>query len=81
MSQTIFKYFNFFSSIIDKVFWLKSKGLSEQIITIHVPSDNNFTPKLTYVRNSKMAVKFEANCLKQDKIPFNHRNVVNGFTI
>ena len=29
-----------------------------------------------YIYNSKIVVKFEGNCLKQDKVPFSHRNVV-----
>ena len=33
-------------------------------------SDNSFTPKLPYIRNSKIAVKCEGNSLKQEKISF-----------
>ena len=29
-----------------------------------------------YIHNSEQAVKFEGNRLKQDKVPFAHRNVV-----
>ena len=43
----------------------KSKGLSEENITNPATSDNSFTPKLTYNHNSKVAVKFEENCIRQ----------------
>ena len=54
--------------------------MSERSITIPATSDNSFTPKLTYIHNSKV-VKFEENRLKQDKIPFTHGNVVNYFIL
>ena len=42
----------------------KSKTLSEETITSHVTSDNNFASKLAYIHNTKIAVEFEVNCLK-----------------
>ena len=40
-------------------------------------SDTSFAPKFTYIHNSKIAVRFDRNCLKQDKVSFTHTNVVN----
>ena len=37
---------------------------------------NSFAPKFFYIHNSKIALKLERNCLKQDKLPFTQRNVV-----
>ena len=37
--------------------------------------------KLLYIHNSKIAVKFEGNCLKQEEVSFTHGNVVNLFTV
>ena len=65
--QPVFKYFQTFSSTIDKIFGLKSKQLS----------DTSFAPKFTYIHNSKIAVRFDRNCLKQDKVSFTDTNVVN----
>lgn len=42
----------------------KSKRLSEETITSHVTSDNNFASKLAYIHNAKIVVEFEVNCLK-----------------
>ena len=36
---------------------------------------------LLYIHNSKKAVKFEGNCLKQEEVSFTHGNVVNLFTV
>ena len=50
------------TATIDKIFTWKSKIFSEESIT----TDSSFAPKLTFIHNAKMAVKPEANCLKQD---------------
>ena len=63
--QPVFEYFQIFSSIVCKMLGWKSKGLSQENITTPATSDNSFTPKLTYNHNSKIAVKFEGNCVKQ----------------
>ena len=63
--QPVFDYFQIFSSIVCKMLGWKSKGLSEENITNPATSDNSFTPKLTYNHNSKVAVKFEENCIRQ----------------
>ena len=42
---------------------MKSKCSSEESITTPATLDNSLPPK----RNSKIAVTFEINCLKQDK--------------
>ena len=54
----------------------KSKGLSEEIIKTPASSDNSFTPKLTLVHNSKIALKSEGNYFNQDKVYLTHKNVV-----
>ena len=66
ISQPVFKYFQIYTDIIviDKMLGWKSKRLSEETITSHVTSDNNFASKLAYIDNAKIAVEFEVNCLK-----------------
>lgn len=49
--------------------------ISKASITTPDRTDNSFAPKLTLIHNSKLAIKFEENCLKQDKGPFTHENV------
>ena len=43
--------------------------------------DYSLTPKLTYIHNFKIAVKFEGNSLKQDELSLTHGNVVNIFIV
>ena len=53
--------------------------MSEQKIETSATLDNFFSSKLTYFHNSKKAVKFELSCLKQSKISFTPKYVVNIF--
>ena len=43
---------------VDKILGCKSKGNLEEIITTPAASVNSFTPKLTYIHNSKIAVNY-----------------------
>ena len=54
----------------------KSKGLSDEIIEPSSTSDNSLLPALSYFGN-KTRAKFYGSCLKQDKITFTHRKIVN----
>ena len=65
-----------FSRTIYKSLGWKSKGLSEENITTLATSDKSFVPKVTYIHNSKIAIKCEGNFSKQDKVSFTDRNVV-----
>ena len=51
-------------------FW-KSKGLSDENITVPATNDYSLNPQLSYPGN-KTRVEFKTNCLKQDKITYNH---------
>ena len=59
-------------------FW-KSKGLSDENITAPTRSDYSLNPQLGYLGN-KTRVEFKGSCLKQDKIRYTHRKIVN-FTL
>ena len=58
------------------MFEWKYKEFPEESIITPARSDNSFIPKLTYIHNSKVAVKFERNCLK-NKVSFTHRTIAN----
>ena len=53
---------------INKIFGWKSKELSEESIKTPSTANNRSAPKLIYIHNSKIAVRFLDNCLKQDKV-------------
>ena len=59
---------------------LKSNGLSDEIIKPPTTSDNRFAPALGYIGN-KLRVKFDGNCLKQDKITFTYGKTVNIYIV
>ena len=40
-----------------------------------------FSPKLTYIHNSKMAPKYEGSCLEQNTEYFDHRSAMNLFIL
>ena len=43
-------------------------------------SNNSITPKLSYY-GSKLRVKFNGSCLKQDKITYTHEAIANIFIV
>lgn len=79
ISQPDFKHFQISSVTVDKIFAWESIGLSEESIITSTTPDNNFTQKLIYIYNSKVAVKSERIFSKQDEVSFTHRNVVTLF--
>ena len=69
-----------FKSLFDVSSW-KSKGLSNKSLKPPTTSDNRLTPILNYYDGPKMKVSFNRNCLKQDKVTFNHGKIVNIYII
>ena len=60
-------------------FW-KSKGVFGERINSITISTYSITPKLIYYGN-KIRTKFNGSCLKQDKITYNHRKIINIQTV
>ena len=60
-------------------FW-KSKGLSDKRINYITASNYSITPKISYY-GSKIRVKFNGSCLKQDKATYSHRKIANIYTV
>ena len=77
--QPVYRYFktvtnsNYISS------W-KSKGLSAESIKSPTTSDNSLTPALSYY-DYNIKVKFTGSCLKQSKITYTHKKVVNIYIV
>ena len=55
--------------------------MSNEKIKTHITGNHSLSPKLTWINNSKIRVRFKGSCLKQDKIIFTPRNVVNLFIV
>ena len=77
--QPITKYFKVIGST-DYVSSWKYKGLSAETFKPPASSDNNLTPTLSYY-GTKTGVKVTGSCLKQPKISYNHRKVVNIYLV
>ena len=54
--------------------------MSDETIKPPTTSNNSLALGLSYICN-KMRVKFVGNCLKQDKLTFTHRTIVNIFIV
>ena len=57
----------------------KSKGLSDESIKPPTEPGNSPAPKLKLIHNSKIAVEFKGSYMKQEKVTFSYRKVVNFF--
>ena len=77
--QPMYQYFKRFISIGsgNYIYFWKSKGLSNKNMTVPTTSDYNLNPQLDYLGTSE----FKASCLKQDKITYTHRQIVNIQTV
>ena len=58
------------------IYFLKSKGLSDERINSITVSNYSITPSLDY-RGAKIRVKFNGSCLKQSKITYSRGKIVN----
>ena len=57
-----------------------SKGLSNESITPPSAANNFLTPSLNYL-GTKIRVKFNGSCLKQDKVTYTHRKKINIYFV
>ena len=81
--QPLFRYFkvNTITSVANYILSWQSKGLSANTIKSPATSDNSLTPTTNYYYAGKIRAKFTGNCLKQDKVIFNHGKVVNIYIV
>ena len=77
--QPMYRYFKMTTNT-DYISSWKSKGLSDEIIQPLTTSDNSLTPALNYY-GTWTRVRFTGSCLKQSKISYNHRKVVNIYIV
>ena len=76
------KYFKLNSvvTVADYVLSWQSKGLSNESIKPPTTSNNSFSPRLSYY-GTKIRVQFTRSCLKQSKITFTHKKIVNIYIV
>ena len=78
----MYRYFKMITNT-DYVSLWKSKGLSAESVKPPATSDNSLTPALPALSycGTKTRVKFTGSCLKQPKIPYTDRKVVNIYIV
>ena len=74
------KYFKIASDNPSIILSWKSKGLSDESIKPPTTSNKMLNPSLDFV-GTKARVKFNGDCLKQEKITFNHGKIVNIYIV
>ena len=58
----------------------KYKGLSAESIKLLATSNNSSSPLIDYLGN-KIRLKFSGICLKQPKLQYTHRAIVNIYIV
>ena len=77
--QPLYRYFKTVTNTNHISSW-KSRGLSAESIKLPTTCDNSLTPKLSYF-DYRISVKFTGSCLKQPKITYTHKKVVNIYIV
>ena len=78
--QAVCKYFKTVSANDSNILSWKSKGLSDESIRPPSTSNKTLNPSVNYV-GTKARVKFNGDCLKQDKISFDQGKIVNIYVV
>ena len=78
--QATYRYFKRVSQTNNHILSWKSKELSDESIKPPSTTNNILNTLLDYV-GTKTVVEFNGNCLKQDRISFNHRKVANIYIV
>ena len=78
--QPMQKYFKTVSANDSNTVSWKSKGLSDESFKPPAAFNKILNPSLNFVGN-KIRVKFNGDCLKQEKITFNHGKIVNIYIV
>ena len=77
--QPIYRYFKLIANIKYISEW-KSKGLSDGSIKTASTSGNSLSPLIDYIDN-KIRLKFNGDCLKQPKLTYSYRTIVNIYIV
>ena len=72
----VYRYFKTVSGNDSNILSWKSKGLSDESIKNPTTSNKMLNPLVDYV-GTKIRVKFNGDCLKQEKVTFNQVKIVN----
>ena len=81
--QPIQRYFKRIAGVgnANHIYYWKTKGLSDERINFYKTSDYGITLYLSYYDTSKIRVKFDGGCLKQDPGSLFHGGIVNVYIV
>ena len=74
------RYFKIVGTNDSNILSWKSKGLSNKNIKPPTTSNKIFNPTLNFV-GAKIRVKLNGDCLRQEKIIFNHGKIANIYIV
>ena len=77
--QLIYRFFRRIGNT-DHISARKSKGLSDLSIKPCAISDTSLVPSLNHI-DFRARRKLDGQCLKKDKLTFNHKNVVDAYIV
>ena len=77
--QAMYQYFKLIPNKKNISEW-KFKGLSDESIKPPTASDNSLSPLIDCLGN-KTRLKFNGSCLKQNKLTYTHRIIVNIYIV
>ena len=80
--QPMYKYFKKIAGVGsgNYIYFLKSKGLSDERLDANTASNYSITPELSFY-GTKTRVEFNVSCLKQDKVTYSHGTIVNIYMV
>ena len=78
--QPLQRHFKTVSANVSNILSWKSKGLPDESIKPPSTSDKMLNPSVNYV-GTKARVEFKGDCLKQEKISFDHGKIVNIYIV
>ena len=80
--QRMYRYFKWVSCVgsANYIYFWKSRGLSDETITVPTASDYSLHLQLSY-HGTKTGVKFKESYLKQDKITYGYGKRVNVYIV
>ena len=79
MFQSIYRFFKKIGNTDDISAW-KSKGLPDKSIKHPATTDSSLAPSLNHI-GFRTRIKFDGQCLKQNKVTFNQKTVVNIYIV
>ena len=80
--QPMYRYFKRIPGVgsCNYIYFWKSKDLSDERLDSITAPNHKITPELSFY-GTKTKVEFNGSCLKQDKVTYNHKKIVNIYIV